>query len=106
MGLNASVLRDGTPQQIAAIVCRYVDVLGRDGRLLIFFANIPADAPPVNIHTAIQAIKTYGRYPIPKDLDSVPFQIPEFEPFQEYVKGLAKEGDERAMRLLSVQEAV
>ncbi|MGQ9493527.1 MAG: hypothetical protein ACUVR2_07170 [Anaerolineae bacterium] len=81
VGLNARVLRDGTPQQIAAIVRRYVDVLGRDGRLLIFLANIPADAPPVNIHTAIQAIKTYGRYPIPKDLDSVSFQIPKFEPF-------------------------
>lgn len=31
---------------------------------MIFLTNIPADAPPLHIHTAIQAIKTYGRYPI------------------------------------------
>jgi hypothetical protein len=105
-GLNARVLRDRTPEQIAAIVRRYIDVMGRDGRFLPFLANIPADAPPVNIHTAVQAIKTYGTSPIAKDLNSVPFKIPTFEPFQDYVTRLAKAGDQRAVRLMAVQEGV
>jgi hypothetical protein len=103
-GLNARVLRDKTPQQIAAVVRRYIDVMGRDGRFNIFLANIPADAPPLNIHSAIQAIKTYGRYPIPANLEAVPFEIPKVEPFQDYVQRLARAGDARAVRLLSYQQ--
>ena len=104
-GLNARVLRDGTPDQIAAVVRRYIDIMGRDGRLNIFLANIPADAPPLNIHTAIRAIQTYGRYPIPANLDAVPFEIPKVEPFHDYLGRLSRAGDERAARVLSYRQA-
>jgi hypothetical protein len=104
-GVNARVLRDRTPEQIAAVIRRYIDVMGRDGRLNIFLANIPADAPPLNIHTAVQAIKTYGRYPIAANLDAVPFEIPKVEPFHDYLQRLSRAGDERAARVLSYRQA-
>jgi len=59
---------------------------------MFFFVQIPADTPPVNVHTAVQAIKTFGKYPIAENLDDVPFEIPKFEPYQEWLKREIAEG--------------
>jgi hypothetical protein len=49
--------------------------MGRDGRLLFFIANVPDDTPPVNVHTAIHAVRTLGRYPIAPDLSAILQQL-------------------------------
>jgi len=84
--LNGRFIRDSTPDQIVDKIREWIDVLGRDGRVLFFIGNVPADAPPVNIHTAVKAVSTLGRYPIAPDLASIQVEPPTFQPFDEWLK--------------------
>jgi uroporphyrinogen-III decarboxylase len=85
--LNGRFMRDSSPQQVVNKIREWINIMGRDGRLLTFIANVPADTPPVNIHAAVQAVHTLGHYPIAADLASVKFQIPTFQPFDEWLRG-------------------
>ena len=91
LGLNGRFVRDSTPPQIMAKVREWIDVLGRQGRMFALVGNVPADTPPVNLFSAIAAVHTYGRYPIARDLEKVPVQIPRFQPFDEWLKGQPEE---------------
>lgn len=85
--LNGRFTRDSSPAEIVAKVREWIDILGRDGRLVMFIGNVPADTPPLNVHTAVQATHTLGRYPIAADLESVPLPPTAFQPFDEWLKG-------------------
>ncbi len=85
--LNGRFVRDSTPAQLVDKIREWIDILGRDGRLVFFIGNVPADTPPVNIHTAVQAVYTLGRYPIAKDLSAVEVATPSFQPFDEWLRG-------------------
>lgn len=84
--LNARFVRDSSSWDIIDLVKRYVDVMGREGHFLIFFANIPADTPSDHIHTAIAATRTFGKYPIAKDLDEIPFVMKKRESYDEWLQ--------------------
>ena len=85
--LNGRFMRDSTLEQIVDKIRQWTDILGRDGRLLFFIANVPADTPPVHIHTAVHAVHTLGRYPIASDLSAIQITPPVFQPFDEWLKG-------------------
>jgi uroporphyrinogen-III decarboxylase len=84
--LNGRFMRDSTPAQIVDKVREWIGIMGRDGGLLFFIANVPADTPPANVHTAISAVRAFGRYPIAQDLASVKVEPPAFRPFDEWLK--------------------
>lgn len=86
-GLNARFTRDSSPQEVAAKMCQWIDVMGREGKLVVMITNIPADTPPINVHTAVHATKVLGRYPIAEDLRSIKVEPPQFLPFDEWLKG-------------------
>ena len=89
--LNGRFVRDSTPQQIVAKIRQWVDVMGRDGRLVLFIGNVHADTPQVNVHTAVEATRVLGTYPIATDLDKVEVSIPSFQNFDEWLKGQPEE---------------
>jgi uroporphyrinogen-III decarboxylase len=89
---SARFIRDSTPQEIVDYIKRIIDGLGRDGHMMFFFVQIPADTPPVNVHTAVKALKTFGKYPIAENLDDIPFEVPEFEPYHDWLKREIAEG--------------
>lgn len=89
---SASFIRDSSPYEIANYVKRIIDNLGRDGHLSFFLIQVPADTPPINVHSFIQAAKTYGKYPIFENLDEVKFKLPEFKPYEEWYKEEASKG--------------
>ena len=84
--LNGRFLRDSSPQQIIQKIIEWIDILGRDGRLIFFIGNVPADTPPINIHTAVQAVHTLGRYPITENLEKVTLPSPDFLPFDTWIQ--------------------
>jgi len=84
--LNARFVRDSTPQVIVDMVKKYIDVMGREGHFLIFFANIPADTPSDHIHSAIAATRIYGRYPIAENLNAIPYEFPKRESYDQWLK--------------------
>ncbi|MEW5814900.1 MAG: hypothetical protein AB1798_05820 [Spirochaetota bacterium] len=83
--LNGRFIRDSSPEQIIEKVREWIDIMGRDGRLLFFIANVPADTSPVHIHTAVQAVHTLGQYPIADDLSSIKVGIPSVRPFDKWL---------------------
>jgi uroporphyrinogen-III decarboxylase len=85
--LNGRFMRDSTPEQVVAKIAEWIDVLGREGGLLIGIGNVPADTPPINIHTAVKATHTLGKYPIAADLFSIKVEPPTFPSFDEWLKG-------------------
>lgn len=83
-GVNARLLRDGPVEKIVEMVKKFIDAFGREDKLTIFLANIPADAPTDHIHAAIEAAHTYGRFPIADNLDDIKFELPKRESFKEW----------------------
>ena len=84
--LNGRFVRDSTPEEITAKIKEWIDIMGRDGRLLFFIGNVPADAPSRNIHHAVQSVHQLGRYPIMKDLDAAPAPDVRFQPFDDWLR--------------------
>jgi len=91
VSLNGRFMRDSTPDQIIAKIAEWINILGREGGLVTGIGNIPADTPPVNIHTAVKATRTLGRYPIAADLSKIKVDPPAFQPFDEWLKGQPEE---------------
>jgi uroporphyrinogen-III decarboxylase len=89
---SASFIRDSTPYEIAEFVKRVMDGLGRDGHLMFNLIQIPADTPPINVHSFMEAVRLYGKYPIPENLDDIDFRPPEFEPYKEWLRREIAEG--------------
>lgn len=85
-GIDATLLCEGPPAAIVDRVKQYIDALGRDGRFAIYLNQIPAETPPENIHAAVAACHTYGRYPIAEQLDDVVFEPPQRESFAEFLQ--------------------
>jgi len=86
-GVNARMLRDGPVELIVDAIKRYIHAIGRDNNVELILANIPADTPPNHVHAAVAAAKTYGNYPIAKDLDALDFKISSKPSFEEFMKG-------------------
>lgn len=84
-GVDAALLRDGPIEAIVKRIKHYIDQMGRDGRCMIHLNQIAAETPPVHVHAAVAACHTYGRLPIPKNLNDVQFKIPNRESFAEFV---------------------
>jgi len=89
---SASFVRDSTPQQLADFVKRLIDNFGRNGRMLFSFVQITADTPPVNVHSFVHAVRLYGKYPVPDNLNKIKFEIPKFEPYDVWFKREQAEG--------------
>jgi len=84
-GVDALLLENGPVEAIVERIKYYIDVMARDGRGVIFLNQIPADTPPEHIHAAVAACHTYGRFPIPDNLDEIQFEIPKRESFGEFL---------------------
>jgi len=84
-GVDALLLKDGPVEAIVERIKLYLDNLARDGRCLIHLNQIPAETPPEHIHAAVAACHTYGRLPIPDNLDDIQFEVPQRESFAEFI---------------------
>ncbi len=85
-GVDAALLKDGPAEVIVERIKLYIDQMARDGRCMIHLNQIPADTAPEHIHAAVAACHTYGRFPIPVDLNEIHFTMPKREPFSEFMK--------------------
>jgi uroporphyrinogen-III decarboxylase len=89
--LNGRFMRDSSPEIIVAKLAEWIDILGRDGGLIVFIGNVPADTPSMNIFTAVKAVHTLGKYPIAADLSSIKIEPPTYQPFDVWLKGQPEE---------------
>lgn len=85
-GVDATLLKMGPVSAIVKRVRHYIDTLAREGRCMIHLNQIPAETPPAHIHAAVAACHTYGRLPIPEDLDEISIEMPEMENFEDFMR--------------------
>jgi len=64
---------------------RYVTAGARVERLVMFFNDVSVHTPTRNIHTAIAAIRHFGKLPI-ENRPVETFQPPEVESFESFMK--------------------
>lgn len=63
-GVRASLISKGTPQEIENHIKKLMKILGPGGGCILMGDQIPRDTPPVNVHTFVNSIKKYGKYPL------------------------------------------
>lgn len=85
LGLDTLLLQDGPLPKIVERCRRYVTAGARAERLVMFLNDVSVHTPPRNIHTAIAAIRHFGKLPVEnRPLES--FQPPEVESFESFMK--------------------
>ena len=62
LGIGAAFLAQSRPGEIRNRIQHYIEVGGKDGRLVLYLCNLGATTPPENVRVAIQAIQEYGVY--------------------------------------------
>jgi uroporphyrinogen-III decarboxylase len=84
LGLDTLLLQEGPLPKIVERCRRYVTAGARAERLVMFFNDVSVHTPPRNIHTAIGAIRHFGKLPV-KELPLESFQPPEAESFESFM---------------------
>lgn len=73
------VLPFGTPEQVEAETIRCIDALGRGGGYILApVHNVQADVPPENLIAMCEAVRAFGRYPLPTRDPLPPVEIDGF----------------------------
>ncbi len=85
-GVDATLLHEGPVEAIVERIKFYIDKIAKDGRCMIHLNQIPAETPSEHVHAAVAACHTYGRLPIPENLDDIQLEIPKRESFLDFVK--------------------
>lgn len=85
-GVDAALIQEGPVEAIVERIKFYIDTFGRNGRCMIHLNQIPGETPSEHVHAAVAACHTYGRFPMPKNLEDISFEIPKRESFLEFVK--------------------
>lgn len=92
-GFSTNLLQDGTPEEVADAVKRYV-LGGKAGitPFLMFLSNIAPATPIVNIRTAVEATHVYGA---PDATEDTPFTpVGEVETFEEFLRAKMANNEE------------
>jgi hypothetical protein len=92
-GVDATLLQQGPVEAIVERIKLHIDKMARDGRCMLHLNQIPADAPPQHIHAAVAACHTYGKYPIPDNLENIHFEMPQRESFAEFMENKGVKND-------------
>jgi len=85
LGIDALLLNNGPVKAIIERVKRYIKAGAPGGRFAILFNNIPAHTSPRHIHTAVEAVRVYGKYPVDTDL-KIKVKTPSRENFQKFIE--------------------
>jgi uroporphyrinogen-III decarboxylase len=84
LGLDTLLLQDGPLPKIVERCRRYVTAGARAERLVMFFNDVSVHTPPRNIHTAIAAIRHFGKLPV-EDRPLESFRPPAVESFESFM---------------------
>ena len=85
LGLGTLLLQDGPLSRIVEQCRRYVLAGAKADRLVMFFNDVSIHTSPQNVHTAIAAIRHFGRLPI-EDRPLESFRKSEVESFESFMK--------------------
>jgi uroporphyrinogen-III decarboxylase len=84
LGLDTLLLQNGPLSRIVEQCRRYVLAGAKAERLVMFFNDVSVHTAPENVHTAIAAIRHFGRLPV-EDRPLESFRPPEAESFESFM---------------------
>ena len=99
-GVDATLLQQGPVEAIVERIKLYIDKMARDSRCMLHLNQIPADTPPEHIHAAVAACHTYGRHPIPDNLEDIHFEMDIFQIIGDGMPAIGVAGCHRRMNML------
>ncbi len=89
LNLRPDLIEEGPPEAIVESVRKLIKEGAGKGMFVLLINLVPIGTPVEHVHAAVAAAKQFGVYPIDLDLDRQAFRMPEFTPFEEWMK---KEG--------------
>lgn len=89
LNVRPNLIEEGPPDVIVDDVRKLMMQGAGKGRFVLLLNLVPIGTPVEHVHAAVAAAKQFGVYPIAPDLDSRVFRMPDFMPFEEWMK---KEG--------------
>ncbi len=89
LNVRPNLIEEGPPQAIVENVRKVINEGAGSGKFVLLLNLVPVGTPIEHVHAAVAAAKQFGTYPIAADLASRQFRVPDFVPFEEWLK---KEG--------------
>jgi uroporphyrinogen decarboxylase len=89
LNLRPNIIEEGPPEAIVDSVRKLIGEGAGKGRFVLLINLVPIGTPVEHVHAAVAAARQFGAYPISPDLDGIKFRMPEFIPFEDWLK---KEG--------------
>ena len=89
LNVRPNLIEEGPPEVIVDNVRKLVKEGAGRGKFVLLLNLVPIGTPVEHVHAAVAAAKQFGTYPIAADLAGRAFRIPDFMPFEEWMK---KEG--------------
>jgi uroporphyrinogen-III decarboxylase len=86
LNVRPNLIEEGPPEAIVDNVRKVVKEGAGKGRFLLLLNLVPVGTPVEHVHAAVAAGKQFGRYPIAADIDTQALRMPEFTPFDEWMK--------------------
>ncbi len=83
-GLDTLLLQDGPPSKIVERCRQYLLAGAQAERLTMFFNDVSVRTVPENVHTAIAAVRHFGKLPI-EDRPPESFRPPKTESFASFM---------------------
>jgi uroporphyrinogen decarboxylase len=78
LNIRPNLLEEGSREAIARTIKEIIREGAGGGRLVLLINLVPVGTHVANVHTAVAAIKQFGKYPIADDLEELAFEQPEF----------------------------
>jgi hypothetical protein len=86
LNMRPNLVEEGPPEAIVENVCKLIKEGAGKGRFILLLNLVPIGTPVEHVHAAVAAAKQFGRYPIASDLEGQEFHMPEFEPFDAWMR--------------------
>jgi uroporphyrinogen decarboxylase len=82
LNIRPNLLEEGPPEAIVRTVKGIIRESAGDGRLVLLINLVPVGTDVENVHTAVAAVKQFGKYPLGSDYEELAFEPPSFPDFE------------------------
>jgi len=82
LNIRPNLLEEGPRDAIVRTIKGIIRESAGDGRLVLLINLVPVGTDVENVHTAVAAVKQFGKYPLGSDYEELAFEPPSFPDFE------------------------
>jgi len=86
LNVRPDLLETGPPRAVADRVWEVIREGAGNGRFVLLANLVPVGTPVEHVHALVAAVREFGRYPVPAEMDTRSLRIVEGRPFSEWLR--------------------